>query len=121
MKFYPLTSQIRDVSEMEAEYKASREIGVIRIGKENLYFKKRMKIYYCPYSEIRHCFRRVMLVPAKLCCGKGELKVENLVICDESGEIAQIQLPGTKAAQILVEELKKRMPDVIFAKPDKES
>ena len=93
---------------------AVERIGIVRIGKERLYFRRMRKIYYIPYADIRRCFRRVMLVPAKLCCGRGDLEVENLVICTDRGEAAQIQLPGAKAGKILLEELKKRLPDAEF-------
>ena len=55
-----------------------------------------------------------MLVPAKLCCGKGELAVENLIICDEARELASVSLPGTRAAKALMEELQQRIPDAEF-------
>lgn len=117
MKFYPLTVE-KDTGGLAADYKSAREIGVVRLGEEHLYFRRARKVYYIPYSEIRRAFRRVMLVPAKMCCGKGELHVESLVVCSEEKELAQIQLPGTRAARGLMEELKKRIPDADFtAKP----
>jgi len=62
-----------------------------------------------------------MLVPARLCCGRGELEVENLVICTDAGEAAQIQLPGAKAGKLLLEELKKRLPDAEFTPGNSET
>lgn len=115
MRFYSLEqTQAVERQELAQDYKESREIGIVRIGKERLYFRRMRKIYYIPYADIRRCFRRVMLVPAKLCCGRGDLEVENLVICTDRGEAAQIQLPGAKAGKILLEELKKRLPDAEF-------
>lgn len=121
MKFYSLDRmEEADKQDMEQDYKGSREIGIIRIGKEYLYFRRLRRIYYIPYADIRRCFRRVMLVPAKLCCGKGNLEVENLVICTDRGEAAQIQLPGAKAGKLLLEELKKRLPDAEFTPENSE-
>ena len=91
MKFYSLEqTQAVEKQKMNQDYKESREIGIIRLGKEHLYFRRMRKIYYVPYADIRRCFRRVMLVPARLCCGRGNLEVENLVICTDKGEAAQI-------------------------------
>ncbi len=121
MKFYPLKESEENQESLAAEYGEAREIGVVRLGEAHLYFKKGRKVYYISYSGIRRAFRRVMLVPAKLCCGKGDLQVEHLVICSETEELAQIGLPGTRAAKGLMEELKKRIPDADFtAKPAKE-
>ena len=62
-------------------------------------------------------FRRVMEVPAKMCCGKGNFAIENLVLCDNEKELAVIQLPGTKAARLLMEELKEKIPGAVFSAP----
>ncbi len=115
MKFYSLEqTQAAEQQDLAQDYKESREIGIVRIGRDRLYFRRMRKIYYIPYADIRRCFRRVMLVPAKLCCGRGDLEVENLVICTDRGEAAQIQLPGARAGKSLMEELKKRLPDAEF-------
>lgn len=120
MKFYPLESAQAEPDELASEYNAAREVGKLRLGELRLYFRAGRKIYYIPYKNIRRCFRRVQLVPAKLCCGKGDLEVENLVICGDSGELAQIQLPGTRAAKILMEDLQKRIPEAEFGRPSED-
>lgn len=119
MKFYPLTEPAQKEEYISSEYRSAREIGVVRLGEGYLYFRKSRKIYYIPYQDIRRCFRRVMAVPMKMCCGKGNFEIENLVICGDEGELAQVQLPGTRAAKILMEELKSRIPDASFTCPDK--
>lgn len=118
MKFYPLTTVVNDADSLASEYKVGREIGAIRLGELRLYFRNKRKVYYIPYKDVRRCFRRVMLIPAKMCCGKGDFEIENLVICGEEGELAQIQLPGTRAAKILMEDLERLIPEAEFGKPE---
>ena len=120
MKFYPLTDTAVDVAVLEKEYKEGRQIGAIRLGETCFQFKSRLKNYYIPYSDIKQCFRRVMGVNLTMCCGKGEMQVENLVIGDAEKELAVIQLPGTRAAQELIKELKERIPDCSFTAPKRE-
>ena len=103
MKFESLTSPAADTSALQEEYRQAREIGQLRFGQRHLYFRSGLKSYYIPYSDIQRYFRRVMRVPAKMCCGKGDFEIENLVVCGEKGELAQIQLPGQKAARIAME------------------
>lgn len=112
MKYYPLTTAGINDAVLQNEYAAGRAIGNVHLGNETLFFKEKRKIYYVPYTDITRCFRRVMLVQTKMCCGKGNLEVENLVICGESGELAQIQLPGERAGRILLEEIAKLAPHV---------
>ena len=116
MKFESLASQAADSSLLQEEYKQAREIGKLRLGQRNLYIRAGLKLYYIPYSDIRRYFRRVMQVPAKMCCGKGNFEIENLVICGDGGELAQVQLPGTKAAKIVMECLAELAPNAVVGR-----
>ena len=119
MRFYPLTTGEGDGEALRGEYAAAREIGRVRLGQTLLFLRSGLRVYYIPFSEIGRCFRRVQLIPAKMCCGRGNLEVENLVVCDSNDrELIQVQLPGTKAARILMEELRARAPGAAFGKPD---
>ena len=118
MKFYSLTVSQSEERQLESEYKTARQVGKLRLGELHMYFRTGLKTYYIPYRDVHRYFRRIQSVPAKLCCGKGDFEIENLVICGEGDvELAQIQLPGTKAARLLMEDLKKRMPDVAVGRP----
>ena len=121
MKFYPLKVVEANVESLQAEYKSAREVGKLRLGTERLYFRSARKIFYIPYTDIYRYFRRVMLVPAKLCCGKGDFAVEHLVICDTDNELAQIQLPGSRAAKVLMDQMSELAPDAIAGTPPKVS
>ena len=118
MKYHPLATEITDTEALAAEYKAAREIGKVRMGTDRLFCRVGRKIYYIPYADVRRYFRRVQEVNVKMCCCGGELAIENLVICGENdAELLQVQLPGTKAAKILIDELKEKMPDAVYGKP----
>ena len=120
MTYNPLTEARIDDAVLQNEYRSGREIGVIRLGESVLFFRAKLKTYYVPYSGITRVFRRVQLVPARMCCGRGDLSIENLVICGrDEAEIAQIQLPGDRAGKALIEELKVRIPDIPFTCPPK--
>ena len=117
MKYCPLTSEADSADSLVSEFKTAREIGRVRMGELHLFLRVGLKTYYIPYRDVRRCFRRVQLIPAKMCCGRGDLEVENLVVCGDAGELIQVQLPGTKAAKILMEELQTRIPEAEFGKP----
>ena len=120
MRFYDPKTRERAAETVEEEYRSAREIGAVRIGTDHLFFKAGLKHYYIPYGEIKRCFRRVNSVPAKMCCGRGDLQIESLVISDDEGELAQVTLPGSKAARQLIDELKKKMPDTDFSAPKRD-
>ena len=117
MKYHALNCAEAEKGVLDADHSAARQIGNIHLGKLYFYFRVRTRLYYLPYSQITRCFRRVELVPAKMCCGKGDFEIENVVICGENDEeLAQIQLPGAKAGKILLEEMAKRAPHCTIGK-----
>lgn len=117
MRFHPASTTIAESAMLQNEYGAARQIGAVRIARTVLFFRAGLRIYYIPYEAVRCCFRRVYQVPVKMCCGQGEIEYEHLVISDGEKEIADIPLPGTKAAQELIGLLKEKMPEADFRSP----
>lgn len=117
MKFQALNCPEVEKSLLTADHAGAREIGNVHLGKLYFYFRVRSRLYYLPYDMLHRCFRRVELVAARMCCGKGDFEVENIVLCGaDDEEIAQIQLPGAKAGKILLEEIAQRAPHCAIGK-----
>ena len=121
MKFIPLDEITSDLNagQLETDCKNAHQIGSISLGQHCLYLKKLFKTYYIPYSKITRAYRRVFLVPAKMCCASGNLEVQSIVLESSKGEIANVNLPGEKAVQILMEELKEKAPAAEYTCPEK--
>ncbi len=120
MKFYPIEESVEETKVLSQDYKSGHEIGVIRLGEHCLFFKRLLKTYYIKYSDLFRAYRRVLLVPAKMCCASGDLPVENLVIHNSKDqEVAVISVPGAKAGILLLEELKLKSPATILVCPEK--
>ena len=118
MRFYPLLETEKQEDGLQGEYRDARQIGNVRMGELHLFFKSGLKTWFIAYHDVRRLFRRVEAVPAKMCCGKGTFEIENLVVCGEGDkELAQVQLPGKKAAQLLMKELEQRVPEAQFGRP----
>lgn len=118
MKFYPVTDNTLDPSVLNEEYRTAKQLGVLRLGKSCVFFRSGLRTYYVPCSMIHRCFRRVQLVPARMCCGKGDLRVENLVICGDKGELAVVQLPGERAGKAAIQYLSELLPGIPMTKPE---
>ena len=57
MRFFALTSVTAEKNVLSAEYKSGRKIGIVTVGDTCLFFKRRLRVYYIPYTEIHRCFR----------------------------------------------------------------
>lgn len=119
MKFYPLTGEGAPGTELKEEYESARAIGGVRIGARRLYLRQGRRVGHIPYADIRRCYRRVLVVPMRMCCGKGDLELENLVVEGDGGELATVRLPGGRAAKALMEELGKKLPEAALRCPKK--
>lgn len=120
MKFVPLDVKIDDIKLLKDDFKTAHQIGIVSLGNDYLFIKKVLSTLYIPYSNIKQAYRRVYLVPAKMCCASGNLEVENLVIHNSKKEVAVASIPGKKAAEFLIKELKEKAPHVDFTCPKKE-
>lgn len=115
MKFESLLINIEetDVAALKEEYKAGHQIGKITLGEKHFFFKKKMKAIYLPFENIYRVFRRVQLVNMKMCCSRGQLQIQNIVLCSKKNdELAMIDLPDEKAALALIEEMQKKLPEL---------
>ena len=113
VKFHPCCDEFTLIDDdIKEDYDKAHKIGALRIGEICAFIRAGFKIYYIPYTGISRFFRRVQTVPIKMCCGKGDLKIEHIVFMSEDKEIIQVQMPGTKAAKIAMNELSALMPEI---------
>ena len=118
MKFVNLKDMGRISSdELSVEYKSGHGYGAVTVGKDHLFIKKGLKVYSMAYDDAERIFRRVRRVNAQMCCDNGELELEYLVISADGRELIEAELPGKKAARMLMEELKETVSGVEFSAP----
>ena len=116
MKFVALAEA--DRGNLTAEFRSGRRLGALSLGRRHLFFRKLFTVYYLPYGAIERYFRRVEAIPARIgCCCGGELQMESLVLWSGGKELAQISLPGERAAVAALDELSRRAPDAAVGVP----
>ncbi len=118
MRFKQLSSRSAENADvLSQEYKTAHSYGVAAIGTEHLFVKKGFSVYYIAYRDAERIFRRIRRVNAMMCCENGEMEFEYLVVADGEKELIEVQLPGKKAARMLMEELKSTVPEGNFTAP----
>ena len=119
MKFQSLTGG--PAGDLRQEYRDGRSAGPVTLGARHFFFRRRLTVYFLPYGEMTRYFRRVEAIPARIGCCAGEIAVENLVICARvdgaERELAQIQLPGRRAALTLMDALGRLAPGAAAGVP----
>lgn len=119
MKFIPVTETVLEKDQLNEQFKAGHEIGRVCLGEKVLFFKKQFKVCYIPYEDFYRAFRRVKCVPARICCGTGEIQLNYLVLCTKKNEeLAEIDLPDEKAAAALLDEIQEKHPEIKIGKKD---
>ena len=107
MKFTNLIDGMKTASpELTEGYKGGHSYGVVTVGSENLFIRKGFKVYYINYKDADRIFRRIRRVNAMMCCENSELEIEYLVVSAAGKELIEVELPGKKAAKLMMEELK---------------
>ncbi len=118
MKFRELSSRAAVKSDdLVREYKSAHGVGPVSLGGGHLFVKKGLSIYFIDYSDAERIFRRIRCVNAKMCCDNGEIEFEYLVVMAKGRELIEVQLPGKKAAKILMDELKALAPEGNYTAP----
>lgn len=119
MGFSALKNEI-DKIRLKEEFRAGERLGLVTLGENVFFFKAGFKKYYIPYSEIKRCFRRVHVVPIRnKKTGENSLQIESVVLSDGEKELAQIQVPGKKAAEELLEKVVSKNPEISTELPRK--
>ena len=117
MKFFNVAGESISNRNLENEYSNSRSIGTLKIGSSHLFFRSGFKTYTLAGKDLERVYRRVMLVPARMCCGRGELAIEHIVLEAGGSVAAQIQMPGEKAGKAALEAIKAIAPDAQYRCP----
>ena len=102
---------------LKDEYRTGHGYGAVTVGTDHLFVKKRLRVYWIAYEEAERIFRRVRRVNAQMCCDNGELELEYLVVIADGRELMEVELPGKKAARMLIEELKSTVSCTEFSAP----
>lgn len=80
------------VPELERDYRASRDLGKVRLGARCLYFPKLSGVSCLPYGEIARAYLRQEEVNAKLCCGRASFDQFFLMVQGRDGTMYRGQV-----------------------------
>ncbi len=124
MRYTPLCeSELNNATaaSLKVRCREGHAIGPVTVSDEYLFVKKGLRIYYIAYAQAEKMFRRVRSLHANICCGDGDIEVDYLVIQAQGRELMEVMLPGRKAAQMLMAELKEKAPGLDTTAPARQA
>lgn len=87
-----------------------------------LIYRKLMKIFEIPMTEILWAYLQQEDVSAKMCCGSFHSEIGRVIILERDGKKESFQFESMQEARELLEQLKKANPDmkIGYTKENKE-
>lgn len=119
MKFYSLLDKKAYEEDLSELFSKGHRVGAVTVSENGIFVKKGLKTYYIAYNNAERIFRRVRMVDANVCCGKGQMNFDYLVVMADNKEVLEVQLPGSKAAKLIFDEMKGLSPETDFEAPKK--
>lgn len=84
----------------------------IKFHEQELEYKRGLKWYILPYSEISHAYLRIEEIKGRLCCGVANFDMNFLVIKTKSGEIHKIEVTSKELVKEMLQELQIRNSEI---------
>lgn len=120
MKFYSLTKKDNtDDKTLKAHFDSGHRIGAVCVADDYIFVKKRLRTYFIAYKDADRIYRRVRTYMVNMCCEQGDLRFDYIIIYKDGNELIEAELPGEKAARMLLDEIKEKAPSLNFAAPER--
>lgn len=84
----------------------------IKLHEEEIEYKKGLKWYKLPYSEIVQAYLRVEEVTGRLCCGVANFDMCFLVLKTSDGVLIKTEASSKDIVKEMLDVLKERNPDI---------
>ena len=101
-------------SELEADFRAARDLGKVRVGERGVFLQKFSGVTFLPFGALERVWLRQEEVNARLCCGTANFDQFFLMLRGRDGQV--------RKGQVLSKELgKEALARIAAAAPEVES
>lgn len=105
-------------AEVTEDFARGRKFGFVRVGELGVYWRVGMNRRYAPFGLLRRAFLRVRPLQAKLCCGRMSVEQVWVVLWDETGEIAQIEVRDQARGDAILAAILAHRPELPLGVPE---
>lgn len=108
MAFINVTDTVLEDAALQTDYDAAEALYKVRLGAQCVYFPKRLKSAYIPFSELSRAFLRIETTISRVCCGKAEFRTYRLILCGDGRELAAVELDSEEKGKRILAALHAR-------------
>lgn len=104
---------------VDRDYEAAAPFARIRVGDKFLFYKGLLKWNYISLTEAVRIYRRMEEVRGKTGCCSNDFSIHTLIVALKTGDVMEIKIGEglyRHEPELLMEELKKRHPAILYAK-----
>ncbi|MGN0352925.1 MAG: hypothetical protein ACI4ES_14835 [Roseburia sp.] len=104
--------------EITKDFEQADLYGKVRLGSDNLFWKKKLSWKYVPLDEIRRIYRRVEAVDTKMCCGNVNFDIQKLVLELKDGTSYEMVISEgvPREAEVLYKTLQEQRTEILYGK-----
>lgn len=106
-------------SQLDEGFQQAQRFAKVRISPTHLFWKKGLRRYTLPLSDIVRAWRRVEAVSAKTCCATSDFDIQKLMVVTAAGEQLEILIGDAlfhHEAERLFEAMQAAAPHINYTK-----
>lgn len=84
----------------------------IKLGEQELTYRRGFKWHTLPYEEITHAYLRIEEVKGRLCCSVANFDMHFLMLKTSAGELLKLEASSQEIVKRMLDELKEKNPNV---------
>lgn len=104
---------------LDADFAAADWYGNVRVGKDNIFYRRFMNLYYIPVGEIERAYRRVEEVKGRTGCCSNDFSIHRLILIQRDGTETVIKIGEEMyrhEPEKLIETIRNRFPSVAIGR-----
>lgn len=108
---------------LDAEFQNAAAYGKVKLGPSAIFWKKGLRWYSLPLTQVRRAYRQVEFVSGKLCCGRASFDIQRLILVLHSGASLELVIGDNqigdqvkRQAEALLQSLKDTHPELEYGK-----
>lgn len=107
-------------AELDREFQEARQLGLVKVGSVNLFWRNKLRWFYLPAAEITQAYRRIEQVESHTSCCETDFSIHRLILMLKDGTELVVFIGESMyrhEPEMLMDEIRKNHPHIEIAAP----